>query len=212
MAKANGAWRMKCQSWLSDQSSVLVADASVAINLIATGRAAAIMSALPNRLVVVEQVALELKSGHRTGRNHMDGLQALVSLGHIEVVHLGSTGQEQFGQLVAGDAATTLDDGEAATIAYAVEHRMTALIDERKATRICGERFGFLSFGCTVDLLAHGEVGSALGRADLSEAVFNALYHGRMRVPTCHREWVVALIGTDRARRCSSLPRFVRQD
>ncbi len=208
--RANGAWRMKCQ--LSDSSAVLVADASVAINLIATRCAEAVISALPNRLVVVDQVALELESGRRKGRNHMDGLQTLVSLGQAEVVHLGSTGLCYFSKLVSGATATTLDDGEAATIAYAVEHRLTALIDERKATRVCGERFAGLSLGCTVDLLAHLDVGTALGRGGLAEAVFNALYHGRMRVPARHREWVVELVGTERAKRCSSLPRSMRRD
>lgn len=170
------------------------------------------MSALPNRLVVVEEVESELAPKRRKGRNNWKALQALLLQGHTEVVRLGDIGREHFLDLVSGDAATTLDDGEAATIAYAVEHRMIALIDERKATRVCGERFENLSFGCTVDVLAHEEVGEALGRVGLSEAVFNALYHGRMRVPATHRKWVVELIGTDRARQCSSLPRSLRRN
>ena len=170
------------------------------------------MSALPNKLVVVDQVAWELESGRRKGRNHMDVFQALVSLGHSQVVHLGSVGLKRFGELVSGAAATTLDDGEAATIAYAIEHRITALIDERKATRVCRERFEELSIGCTVDLLAHAKVASALGREELSEAVFNALYHGRMRVPARHREGVVDLVGTERARQCASLPQSARRN
>ena len=201
---------MSCLGWPSNRAATVVADASVAINLIATGRAGAIVSALPSVIVLVDQVAVELDSGRRKGRRQMDGHRALISRGHAEIVRLGNVGLGYFSKLVSGTAATTLDDGEAATIAYAAEHGIPVLIDERKATRVCRERFGKLSIACTVDLFAHPTVGRALGRAELSEAVFNALYHGRMRVPPRHREWVVDVVGEERARRCSSLPLSVR--
>ena len=47
---------------------------------------------------------------------------------------------------------------EAATIAYALAHAGTALIDEHKATRICRERFPALRLACTTDVLIHGVV------------------------------------------------------
>jgi predicted nucleic acid-binding protein len=43
--------------------------------------------------------------------------------------------------LVIGHATETLDDGEAATISYALEHKGLALIDDRK----CAERFPSLN-------------------------------------------------------------------
>jgi len=116
----------------------------------------------------------------------------------------------QFAGLVSGLAADTLDDGEAATIAYALEHSASALIDERKAIKICAERFGALSTGCSVDLLAHSEIETALGPTGLAEGVFNALYYGRMRVPAEHVSWVVNLLGHDRIKKCVSLPRSIR--
>lgn len=201
---------MSCLGWPSNRTATVVADASVVINLVATGQAAAIMSALPSTIVLVDQVAVELDFGRRKGRRQPDGHRALVSRGYADVVRLGNVGLSYFSKLVSGTAATTLDDGEAATIAYAAEHGIPVLIDERKATRVCRERFAKLSIACTVDLLAHPTVGRALGRAKLSEAVFNALYHGRMRVPPHHREWVVDVVGVERARRCSSLPLSLR--
>ena len=115
-----------------------------------------------------------------------------------------------FENLIMGNASETLDDGEAATIAYAVEHGAIALLDERKANRICATRFPELGIGCTVDVLAHAAVMGALGGEQLGDAVFDALYHGRMRVLPHHTEWVIDTIGTDRAAQCTSLPLSLR--
>ena len=201
---------MECRSCLNDPKALIVADASVAINLNATGFSEAILDALPNRFVAVEEVALELEDGRRNGRKDVDALSALVAAGRVEIVQLGNPGMQHFTGLVSGPAAQTLDDGEAATIAYALEHGATALIDERKANKICANHFAALPTGCTVDLLAHDDIQAALGRNSLADAVFNALYYGRMRVLAHHAKWVVDLIGVERAEQCSSLPRSVR--
>ena len=201
---------MECQSCLNDPTALVVADASVAINLNATGFAESILDALPNRFAVVEEVALELVNGRSRGRNDADALNTLVATRRVDIVRLGNPATEYFTSLVSGSAAETLDDGEAATIAYALEHGATALIDEHKAKRICAERYGALANGCTIDVLAHNEVEAALGHGRLADVVFNALYHGRMRVLAQHMNWIVNLIGPERAAQCVSLPRSVR--
>ena len=201
---------MECQSSLNDPTTLVVADASVVINLNATGFAVSILKALPNRFAVVQEVALELEKGRRHGRSDADALNTLVAADRIGIVRLGSPGIEYFTPLVSGSAAETLDDGEAATIAYALEHGATALIDERKANRICAERYSGLATGCTIDILAHNAVEAALGHSRLADGIFNALYHGRMRVLEQHLNWVVNLIDPERAAQCVSLPRSVR--
>lgn len=50
-----------------------------------------------------------------------------------------------------------------------------------------------------MDIFSHPEVRGALGDDGLAEAVFNALHHGRTRVFRHHVDWVIALIGIDRA-------------
>jgi predicted nucleic acid-binding protein len=109
--------------------------------------------------------------------------------------------------LVSGAASDSLDDGEAATIAFALEQSAIALIDERKANRICRERFAGLAVAKTIDVLAHKNVQAAMGRDRLAEAVFNALNDSRMRVPIDQIEWVIQLLGAERAAKCVSLPR-----
>ena len=85
------------------------------------------------------------------------------------------------------------------------------LIDERKAHRICAERFPDLRVASTIDLLAHPSVGNALGGGGLADAITQALLSARMRVPAHHIEWVVGVIGSERAAECPSLPRRARQ-
>jgi len=195
---------------LTDPSPTLVADASAIINLIATGCASAIISALPNRVVVVDVVPAEIDTGRHRGRQDSDRLNELIAAGLVEIVKLGDVAAQHFETLVVGPAVSTLDDGEAATIAYAIEQGGIAVLDERKATRLCAERFPELRLGCTVDILAHPDVEGSLGRETLASAVFKALYHGRMRVFPHHVEWVVGLIGTDQAAVCVSLPKSAR--
>jgi len=188
-----------------------IADTSTVINLNATGYVRDILQALPNRFLVVDVVSRELDRGRRNGRPDADILKELVSERLVEIVKLDELSEAHFEQLVVGPAAETLDDGEAATIAYAAGAGMTAVIDERKATRLSARLFPKLRISCTVDILSDAEVRRNLGATLLVEAVFRALTIGRMRVLPQHVRWVVDLIGPERAAQCASLPKAVRQ-
>jgi predicted nucleic acid-binding protein len=193
-----------------DSRRLAVVDTSVAINLNATGCATAILGAIPYAVAVTNIVQGELLEDRRSGRGDAALLAALVSSGHVRIVSLGEAALRVFEDLVAGPSAETLDDGEAATIAYAVTHDAVPIIDERKARRICAERFAGLRPLSTVDILAEPAVSAALGRSALADSVFLALRDARMRVLPERVAWVVALIGDDRASQCPSLPRHVR--
>jgi predicted nucleic acid-binding protein len=201
---------MGARTSLIEFSDPLVADTSAAINLIATGCGAAIISALPNRVIVVDVVPAELETGRVRGRKDGDRLQELVAAGLVEIVKLSDVELPYFKELVIGPAATTLDDGEAATIAYALGHGGSPVLDERKATRICGARFPTLRMVSTVDLFFHPGILNELGLEALAEGVFNALRDARMMVPPHRLEDVVRLIGHDRASNCPSLPKAAR--
>jgi len=190
---------------------VRVLDASAVINLNATDCAHDILRALGDRIVVVDTVVDELAVGTRTSREDPAKLQDLVAASAIELVTLGQVGSEHFAALVAGRASETLDDGEAASIAFALESGGAVVIDERKANRICRERFPQLRLACTVDIFLHPAVGAALGRERLISAVLSALQRARMQVPVHHLASVVDLVGVEQAGRCPSLPRSVRE-
>ncbi|MEJ0098501.1 MAG: hypothetical protein WDO12_01635 [Pseudomonadota bacterium] len=124
---------------------------------------------------------------------------------------LGDAGEALFEQLVVGPASETLDDGEAATIAYAVEHSLGIVVDDAKARRICREKHGDVGLRYSVELFQHPALRQTLGQDHLSSAVLNALRIGRMRVPPEHLAWVVNLIGESNANDCGSLPKRARQ-
>ena len=201
---------MECPSCLDDLATPIVADASVVINLIASGFAAPILDTLAGPLRVASEVQMELERGRNRGRGDADALAGLLNKGKVAIVDLGAAGLHCFSNLVAGSAGNTLDDGEAATIAYAVEHDTTILIDEKKATRICVGQFSHLTVGSTVDLVGCPPVRAALGQ-DLADAIFNMLSVGRMRVLPQHLDWVVEQIGLHRAAQCSALPARYRK-
>lgn len=201
---------MGLSSALTDTTASLVADASTVINLVATGHAKAILRAVPHRVSVVDVVRAELDTTTGRGRASLDGFLDLVAAGLLDVVPLPEDAEALFESLVVGAAADTLDDGEAATIAYALTRPGVALIDERKATRLCGARFPHLVLASTVDLLCHAEVQRQLGSGPLEAAVYNALREGRMSVLPHQVDWVVDVIGSERAAACDSLPRRVR--
>jgi predicted nucleic acid-binding protein len=169
------------------------------------------VKALDSKFVVVDVVQGELEDGRKNGRRDADLLYELVADGVFEVVGLDDAAAHHFESLVVGPAIETLDDGEAATIAYALSNDASAAIDERKATSICAQRFPHLMLCSTVDILARPEVEQALGRDELSNAVFRALLHGRMRVLPDYIDWIATLIGPERAVLCRSLPKAARR-
>ncbi len=195
---------------VADVRGLIVADTSVVINLNATGCAAKILRCVPFDLVVTDTVEAELREDRRSGRNDANLLAELVAASIIRMVTPGQVGQRVFSDLVIGPAAETLDDGEASTIAYAAEHAVRPVIDERKALRICTQRFAELRPMSTVDLFKEATVEAALGRDVLGDAVFQALQTARMRVLPHLVDWVVELIGAGRAMQCPSLPTRAR--
>ena len=202
---------MRHPPFLNDPTRILVVDASAAISITASAHALQIVSAIPNRLIVPDIVVSELESGSQKGYANAEQLCDLIEDGKLDVVTMEEVASGHFESLVIGPARDTLDDGEAATIACALESGGVPLIDERKARRICDERYSDLPYGYTVDLFAHPNVGEALGDANLAQAVLNALTGARMHVLPHHLDWVVSLIGPEHAAQCNSLPRTVRQ-
>jgi predicted nucleic acid-binding protein len=146
----------------------------------------------------------------RSGRDDAKLIGALVDEDLVTIAPLARLKEDHFEDLVAGPAAETLDDGEASTIACAIETKALALIDERKAIASCARKHPSLIIGRTVDVFAHDAVERALGHAALADAVFSTLQNARMRVSPHHEKWVVDLIGNARTRDCPSLPGRLR--
>jgi predicted nucleic acid-binding protein len=196
--------------FLNDETAPFIVDASTLINLNGTSCAGAILNAIPNRIIVMDAVVDELRMDMRNSRNDARLLSSLIADGLVSEVGIGALKGDHFERLVLGKTVDTLDDGEAATIAYAIEMQAVAVIDERKAKRICRAWYPSLIVASTIDILALDCVAKALGDEQLGEAVYNALSAARMRVLPEHIDWVVSLIGPERAILCASLPERVR--
>jgi predicted nucleic acid-binding protein len=201
---------MISSSFPIDSNTILVADASVIINLNATGRARDIIQAQPGSLVVTESAFAELAAGAKKGHDDHAQLDALINIGAVRIVTLGESGDSIYASLVEGSAVRTLDDGEAATIGYAYEAGAIALIDERKARTICGRDFPHLSVASTIDFLMHELVAGALTARGQVEAIVNALRNARMRIPPHQIELVIKLIGEKNVAACDSIPKKVK--
>lgn len=185
-------------------------DASVCINLAATGRATEIFEALNGEFFVTRVVVEELARGRGQGRSAADELATWLHLGAVAEQDLLPESEETFLSLVGGPAAVTIDDGEAATIAWAITNDAAIVTDDRKAVQIAKVRFPMLTVLSTTDLLLHGRCHNAFGSAAVVDCIESALLKAFMRVPANHLDQVVQLLGPDRARRCRSLPSAVR--
>ncbi|MFL0694507.1 MAG: DNA-binding protein [Agrobacterium tumefaciens] len=196
---------MTYSSILSDKTAALALDTSVLINLHACQRGIEVLAAIPNRIVVSHIVAGELD--HETSRRNGEEafLQALSAAGHITLVDLSEEEFEMFFELTS--SASSLDDGEAATIAISRGRGLIPVIDERRGRSRAKEIIG-IDPAWSLDLLSHPKTTASLG-ADLSvDTLFLALRDGRMRIPPESTREVVSIIGDDRARQCTCLPGY----
>ncbi|SCA56743.1 hypothetical protein MTBPR1_30113 [Candidatus Terasakiella magnetica] len=190
----------------------LIVDASVIINLIASGIPKEIFASFPNLACVVDEIILsELDRGNKNGHTDASVLRTLISDKTVKPVSMTDNCWNHFESLVSGNAASTLDDGEAATLAYCVTHKSIPVIDEKKANRICKEKFPSLSPICSSELFMLAQRSGTVTDRQLGDAVYLALSKSRMRVMNDHAQWIVDLVGPKRAANCTSLPRSARQ-
>lgn len=193
-----------------DQNVPLVVDASIIINLNATGAADEIIAALPRPLLVTESACSELEVGASRGYNDYAQLEKLIGAGVVSCVSLRGVALTLFERLVDGASVQTLDDGEAATIAYISTSVAIPVLDERKARRVCATEFPNIRILSSAELLIHRQFAESVGRSRQIELIVNALKIGRMRVPAEVVEDIRVLIGDERAAQCSSLPKRIR--
>jgi predicted nucleic acid-binding protein len=186
----------------------LVLDASALINLLGTGMAGDLVKAANRRMFVEDYAFEELRRHPLPEQDLQTELAALLESRLLQRVTMDETARILFRELTDGDLTAGLDDGEAATIAYAVSHEATVpVIDEKKANSVFGRRWHSRMIVDTITLLGQSSVSNAFTEERYSAAIHSALLHARMRVPTAARAWVAALIGDARSAQCPSLGR-----
>jgi predicted nucleic acid-binding protein len=192
-------------SQLTDHHSILVVDASVAINLLGSGSPAELLRALHRPLVMEETARDEVWRNPADGRPAREALDRLVETGLLIYARLSERAYTVFTELTGAEPPDDLGDGEAATIAHAEEVSGVVIADDGKAERIARARSTSIDVLSTLDLLSSTAVMGAIDSERLAELTTAMLQNARMRVSTRHRVWVVSLIGQERAARCRSL-------
>jgi predicted nucleic acid-binding protein len=188
-----------------------VADASVLINLHASGAASQLLAKIIHPVVVPENAAAELEQGRSRGYEDAAILDLEVGELLLRVMPVVGSALDIYGSLIVGTAGNTLDDGEAATLALALELDGIALIDEQKARRIAREKYPHLNLLCTAELFLHPFANEVLGVPGQIDAIYKALTVSRMRVPHDLILPIATLLGPEKIQECRSIPKHVRE-
>lgn len=186
--------------------STLVTDTSTVINLNASGHGIAILAALPAKVIVPDVVAHELEKNTSRSNGESDFVSDLAHRGLITIAAMSDEEAETFVELTS--ISPSLDDGEAATIAIAASRSLIPVLDERKGRKRAAAMPQLECPWWSLDFFRHRAVLNALGDRDVNEALYMALFKGRMRIPLDQADAVIDLIGIERARACTCLPNY----
>lgn len=197
---------MSFSSSLVDFRDPLVLDASVLVNLHACRNGERILAILPNVMVVPEIVADELKHERSRRGGEYSFLDSISADGLVMVEGLTDAEYVIFRKLTS--SSPSLGDGEAATIAIAASRRYLPIIDDRKGRTHAEFILGDRTPAWSLEAFRHPAVIEALGDEIAIQSLYFALRNGRMRIPPESVNDVIGLIGEDRARECTCLPRY----
>lgn len=199
---------MTFSSSLSDDSSTtLVIDTSVLINLQGCEFGREIIDAIGNPFVITWNAVAEfLNQEGEKQRKSLEFLDDLNEMNLLEIVYLTQEEDEFYRRFTC--AEVNLDDGEAATIGVAISREFLPVIDERAGREYAVSLFPFNKIPHSMDIFFHRTVKSHFDEETFRSIIFNALYFGKMNISLEHREYVVELIGRDRAKECTCLPKY----
>jgi predicted nucleic acid-binding protein len=184
----------------------LVLDASALINLLGTGIAGELVKAANRRMLVEDYAFEELRRHPLPEQDIQSAIAALLDSRLLQRVRMDDGARALFRELTDGDLTAGLDDGEAATIAYAMSHAAAIpVIDEKKASTVFVQRWASRTIVDTVTLLGLPCIIAAFSEEQYAAAIHSALRYARIRVPKAARPWVRALLGDERAAQCPSL-------
>ena len=193
-------------SLIRDDDAHLILDTSVVINLHACGHGREILASLPRPAILTEEVLQELRTGGHKSPREREFADALISDGRLNLESSIGEASDIYFELLSDPRS--LDDGEASTLALALAKGYVPVVDERKARRELTEFRSQPKPPNTLDLFTYRDALKTLGENGIAHAVYTALREANMRIRREQLEFVVALIGPDRAIECNSLPNF----
>lgn len=158
---------------------LLLQDACVLINLLATGRLEQIARDLRFQFAIVASVAAETVYLRRPedGIRETADLTTHLESGLLRVLDV-ETDLERSRYL---DYATELDDGEAMSLAIAECRRIRIAIEDRKARRLAAEEGVRIELWSTVDILQEWERARAMPCSEINDVLGKISSRARFR-------------------------------
>lgn len=184
---------MKSLSKIDSGDAPVFLDTSVVINLLAAGCMETIQTVLNRPLMVPEEVAGELTHDPRDNSNGRVLLADLKQRGLISIHQLTPEQSVHFFTLVSAESPDDLGDGEAATLACAI-NQGNAAIDERKARRIATRDHSSVTLFSSLDILCSPQAYRFYGTEAVEDMVRKAIKIGRMRIPPEWRLFTASLM------------------
>ena len=170
-----------------------------------------ILTCFNGKKLILDQVYWETKRHPLDGSDCSNYLNELAITNVIEKISI--TADKKALELFL-ELGESLGDGEAAVIAYAAVTLgdLLVVLDEKKARRICQEKFPNLQMLCSVDLFQHYLIQCQPNREKFRQVLYDAMTKGRMRVfEAKHDKWVRQILGKDLISHCRSLKQTVRE-
>lgn len=149
--------------------SLLLNDASVLLNLVATDRLAEIVAALGRQLAICSAVKEEVKKLRDPSTGEMVAVDISQFLDSGLLLVLDLDGETEKSLYI--NQATFVDDGEAMAIALAASRKLELAIDDRQATNHIRRTFPDLALRTTPDLLKIWADKDGVSIDDVSRAV-----------------------------------------
>ena len=199
------------QSKLSGSSDEIVIDASVLINLLATGSSEAILKNLHRSVVITTEAYMEVRRDPLKDRPASEVIERLEEQGLLfrRDIELRE-GQEIF-DFLTNDLPLVLGRGEAATIGLCQSLQLTAVIDDKQGRTVALDYSNIPNLIGTMDLLGYDKVYSGFSRGDYRKIILNAAEFGRMYFPPEWGEWVEKLLGVTVAKTIPGLAGYYKQ-
>jgi predicted nucleic acid-binding protein len=168
-------------------ASILIQDACILINLLASGRYEDIANGCGFQFAIASVVAQEALFLHNTetGERVKIDLQQIIDRGNLEILTVESEAEK----LRYIEIALDLDDGEAESIAIAESRSHALATDDKKARNIIQRRGLKIELWSTCGLLRHWQSKCSISDNDLGSVLANISNRAKYRPKLGHPEF-----------------------
>jgi predicted nucleic acid-binding protein len=168
-------------------SSIVIQDACVLINLLASARFEDIASGCDLRFAIASVVAQESMYLHNgdSGEREMIDLQSLLENGTLEILSAESENEK----LRYIELALNLDDGEAESVAIAEARHFALATDDKKARNLIQREGLKIELWSTCSLIQHWQGKCSVPDSDLKLVLTNIFKRARYRPKLGHPDF-----------------------